>query len=345
MHAATIKLPKVTGTLIINRPPIILGGLHGKSGDFPLGAASLDAFVDRQCPIYFFLCPQWSFSDPSYLSINISAIAERMRRFPQHRYTVLVNDPVDQMTLAREAPDIVSFVWNTNCTANEGYFHPNYDVGMVEYDAVYTARFSVYKRLYLASEVKNLCLITRAINSEQINGLRQTLPSAYVPNFSESGLFRVLSAPEVSEYLGKSRCGLMLSRVEGQTRSIMEYLLAGLPVVTTPNFGGRDRFLTPSNSIFVAAEPNAVAAGVRFVANAGYDREAIRADALRGMVLERRRLVDIVNAVITLNGEAAVTAESLYLPHKTSSVVNKLSHFFDELQWEVPQPSEFISAH
>lgn len=345
MHSETFKAPKVTGTVIYSGIPILLGGLHGRMGDFPLGPASMHSFLNRDTPIYFFLCPQWSFSDPSYLAINAKSLVERMRRFPQHRYTVLLNDPIDQLTLAREAPDIVSYVWNTNCTADEKYFSFNSGTGACMYDAVYTARYSSYKRLHLAREIDNLCLITRAVTDGQADSLRQMLPNAFIPNFDGSRSFRVLKATEVSEYLGRSGCGVMLSRLEGQTRAIMEYLMVGLPVVTTPNFGGRDRFLTPSNSIFVAAEAHAVAAGVRFVSRAGFDRASIRTEALRGMQMEKQRLVDIVNDVITSNGEMAVTLEALYLPHKTSSVVNRLDHFFHELGWVMPKSEEFVSDH
>jgi glycosyltransferase involved in cell wall biosynthesis len=343
--AKPFKHPKVTGTLISKDPPIVLGGLHGRVGDFPLGSASLDAFLRNERPMYFFFCPQWSLTSEAYLRDNVAVLADRMKRFPQHTFTVLVNDPTDLILLKKALPALNVFVWNTNCTADVSLFAgPPAEAVEPEFDAVYIARFSAYKRLELAAEVERLCLVTRAVGPDQVAALRAILPQAYVPNIGEDGQPRVLAPKQVAGILQRSRCGLMLSGIEGQTRSIMEYLLCGLPVVTTPNYGGRDRFLTPSNSLFAAPDPVSVAASVNLVPHVGFDPPAIRAEALRAMEIERKLLVDIVNAVIGRNGERALRFEDLHLPHKTSSAVYRLDYYFTELGYAVPSPDDFVTA-
>ena len=138
--------------------------------------------------------------------------------------------------------------------------------------------------------------------------------------------------------LARARTGLILSEIEGQNRAAMEYLLSGAPVVTTANHGGRDRFLTPANSVFVNPEPGAVAEGVRWAASAGFEPEAIRAEAVRALRFERLRLVEIVNRVLARDGEAPVALEELDLPHKASSLPCRVREVFSALGRPLPPP-------
>ena len=65
-------------------------------------------------------------------------------------------------------------------------------------------------------------------------------------NYSKaSGTLRDLNTEEVRRILVQSRCGLALSAQEGAMYASGEYLLAGLPVVTTRSRGGRDAFTIP----------------------------------------------------------------------------------------------------
>jgi len=52
-----------------------------------------------------------------------------------------------------------------------------------------------------------------------------------------------------------SKVGLCLSKKEGAMFASIEYLLCGLPIVSTRSVGGRDEFFTDKNCIF--AEDNA----------------------------------------------------------------------------------------
>jgi glycosyltransferase involved in cell wall biosynthesis len=74
----------------------------------------------------------------------------------------------------------------------------------------------------------------------------------------------------------------------------IQYLLAGLPVVTTPSLGGRDVFFDPAHSLTVKPDPAAVAAGVREMINRNVPREEIRARAIQEMERHRARLVAYV---------------------------------------------------
>jgi glycosyltransferase involved in cell wall biosynthesis len=62
--------------------------------------------------------------------------------------------------------------------------------------------------------------------------------------------------------LNQAYCGLALSAIEGGMHASMEYLLCGLPVVTTESLGGRSYFLNSNNSIFVDDNSDAVLSAV-----------------------------------------------------------------------------------
>jgi glycosyltransferase involved in cell wall biosynthesis len=60
----------------------------------------------------------------------------------------------------------------------------------------------------------------------------------------------------VVEELNKCRIGLALSTIEGSCYASTEYLLCGLPVISTKSVGGRQVWYDESNSIVVS--PNGV---------------------------------------------------------------------------------------
>lgn len=85
--------------------------------------------------------------------------------------------------------------------------------------------------------------------------------------------------------LNSSSVGGIFSATEGACYASTEYLLCGLPVVSTASSGGRDIWYTPNNSIIVEATESAVAAGVQEamvkLQTGEFDRAAIRSGAVR----------------------------------------------------------------
>lgn len=74
----------------------------------------------------------------------------------------------------------------------------------------------------------------------------------------------------------------------------MEYLMCGLPVVATRNRGGRNRYLTPQNSRFVAARPEAVARAVAEFVAAPPDPLSVREEVLGLVRRDRLAYLDIL---------------------------------------------------
>src|SRR5262249_24334360 len=115
--------------------------------------------------------------------------------------------------------------------------------GKKSYDAVYNARYLTYKRHDLAKQVDNLLLILTTPTEEQVLEVKKLLPQSTIAN-EQDGKVDHLSARAVSIELNKARCGLCLSKVEGAMFASIEYLLCGLPIVTTANVGGRNWYFS-----------------------------------------------------------------------------------------------------
>ena len=76
-----------------------------------------------------------------------------------------------------------------------------------------------------------------------------------------------------------------------------QYLLAGLPVVTTRNRGGRDTFYDPDYVRWVEDDPDAVAEGVDQLCADPPDALEIRRRTLARFAEHRARFVDLMNAI------------------------------------------------
>jgi glycosyltransferase involved in cell wall biosynthesis len=74
----------------------------------------------------------------------------------------------------------------------------------------------------------------------------------------------LLNEGEVKEKINQSNCGLILSASEGACFASSEYLLCGIPIVSTVSEGGRSVWYDEYNSLIVDANADAVTEGVRF---------------------------------------------------------------------------------
>lgn len=120
--------------------------------------------------------------------------------------------------------------------------------------AILVSQLAPYKRVHLAAKVEDLVVAPASLFS-----LHKEVDTSML-----SGARFVWELPEggIAALLGSSRVGLILSVEEGACFASSEYLLCGIPVVSTPSRGGRDVFYTRDNSWLVAPDPDEVARGV-----------------------------------------------------------------------------------
>ncbi len=227
------------------------------------------------------------------------------RRFPQVHRHYLANTSADADALRAAGLD-AHFI-NHNAFVDEHLFAPR--PAEARYDAVYDAVLAPYKRHALAAAVPRLALIGGVhpdpAHLPYARALQELLPGAAWLNAPLTPQARQLSSAEVARTLNQARCGLCLSAAEGAMYASIQYLLAGLPVVTTPSLGGRDAFFHPSFTYVSAPEPAAVAAQVARALAAHHDPAAIRATTLAEIHRHRERFCRLGQSIYA---EAGVSA-------------------------------------
>jgi glycosyltransferase involved in cell wall biosynthesis len=127
-----------------------------------------------------------------------------------------------------------------------------YAIGSDEkkFDAVCNSKPKSFKRHALSSLVENKIFITY--------GAPGTFESSSLRSFNPLEIFTNIPAKDVAALLNKSMVGLILSEEEGACYASTEYLLCGLPVVSTKSRGGRDEYYTEENSVVVDPKAEAV---------------------------------------------------------------------------------------
>ncbi len=179
---------------------------------------------------------------------------------------------------------------------------PAMDFSDAQYDAIYNARFEPYKRHALARGIANLALIHDArfdgSMSPYETEVRGLLPKArYVNHERGQGRYVKMTPLVVAQELNRARCGLCLSAVEGIMRASMEYLLCGLPVVSTESIGGRDRYYREPYAIVVPDDVDAIAEAVREIKRRNLNKLAVRDHIGRIVEFERRNFLLAVNSL------------------------------------------------
>jgi glycosyltransferase involved in cell wall biosynthesis len=288
----------------------------------PAKAARHLARLSDGGPAHLILQPSWT--GRSQLS-KITLLAREMAAVAPNLRLTVATDSSEDDALYREAG--ISSIWcNHNAFLYERIFTPVVDVEKI-YDAVYVGRLVPFKRHELAAGVPRMAVISGT------HGVEDAYATACIAGYEDlrfvnfepgTGITR-LTPVQVSRILIEARCGLALSETEGAMYASAEYLLCGLPVVTTPSTGGRDAFFHSDYVETVEPVPSPVAEAVaRFNARRD-DPWAIRNRTLELFKPHRKRLIEWMSEV---TGEDLVQRadENLWLP----SFVNKLRTWWSE---------------
>lgn len=220
----------------------------------------------------------WLAEDAWAATIYRRSLASIKSVAPNHRIIFVANTNAEAAHFNRLG--LESLVANQNQFADRDLFRPLTSVPYRIFDAVYNARFMRYKRHELARCVERLALIGYSFDAPEFPEIRSMLRSAHLANQKDDKL-RLLSEAEVNEVLNLAGCGLCLSSIEGAMTAAVEYLLAGIPVVTTTNRGGRDFFLDGRFTRWVAPDAKEVAREVKNLIDERIPPEFIRAETIR----------------------------------------------------------------
>ncbi len=277
----------------------------------PLGLASVlgPELADR--PALFLLGLSWEHQSAHIARLRSRMIQRYRRRFPRHRFIALCNDAAEQRALA--ALGVPAWVVNHNICADPRIFRPLPASRL--YDAVHVARMTPWKRHLLAREIPWVAHVfgrEMSLSWERSLGYleecRRAMPGHSFLNAVGEEDFVRLKPPEVNAVMNQSAVGLCLSAAEGAMFASIEYLLAGLPIVSTPSRGGRDHFFDPDYCLIVPSEPAPIAAAAASLARRAIPPDEIRSRTLARIASERARFLELLDEAVP--GAAAGLAEA-----------------------------------
>ena len=302
-----VRSPEIGPVPVLSvRPPILMSGI---AYDQFLGIAP--AFGERYGDVAagFIIFPTWSIEHPGKPEQIAAAASAHRERFRNHRLQFICNTEreVELLKLAGQP----AILLNNNFTVSDRSSDHS-PTRVVEFDAIYNARFVPEKRHELAAETDRVAYLSHAGGSrESVRDQRHRLAATLARNPSQTllnpivdGLPVRLSHAEVNAALSRAAVGLCLSAEEGSNISSMEYMLAGLPVVSTPSRGGRDVYFDPEYCIICEPDAAAVRDAVAALKARKIPREHVRARTLAKIEPDRRRFLTLVDDMIaSLGGE------------------------------------------
>ncbi|RAI41588.1 glycosyltransferase [Rhodoplanes roseus] len=285
-----------TARLLTRDPPVFVTGI---TFDEWLGVAGAFGRRFGDTAAGFIVYPTWSIEDPDKIAAIGRAVQEHRRRHPAHRIVFIGNTRREADMLAGEG--LPALFLNKNFFVSERVFHPIAEQEP-EFDAVYNARFVPEKRHALAELIRTVGYLGYVSESHDEHQDEIALMARLVRENPSHRLLNPvvdrrpvrLDPAGVNRQINRARVGLILSEVEGANYASMEYMLAGLPVVSTPSAGGREVYFDPDYCIVCDPTPEAVAAAVETLKARNIPPEHIRQRTLAKLVPERRRFLDLV---------------------------------------------------
>lgn len=263
----------------------------------PLGLSSVGADLLNGRPALHLLHPTWTLEQGDAPMLT-AAMRQARADLPESRFVLLAaNDTENLLVQSLGEPVMVA---NGLIFIDERIWRPVPPAGPERFDAVYVARLDPEKRHELAAGIERLELIYgyELSGGGGLERIRRTMPSARLVNHEiGKGHYAYLEPTQVAALMAQASVGLCLSAVEGCMRASMEYLLSGLPVVSTRSIGGRDRYFVGGYCAVVDADPDAVAAAVRSLAARNLDRARIRAHIGEIIAFERHNFLMAVNGL------------------------------------------------
>ncbi|TPI62433.1 glycosyltransferase family 4 protein [Mesorhizobium sp. B3-1-7] len=297
--------PALQASLLSDDPFISYSGMSGT----PLGLASHMPLLPRSHRAWFLISPTWSIENNSSVkTIRTYAVLHRLRN-PRHSLIFLCNTQAEADLLNQSGEAAV--LHNKTSTTSEYIFRPLKNVP-VEFDAIYNAQLASWKRHDLSLGIERCAFVfyrdlvgssTTESERARINRHKEFAPGhVFINEFDSTGKPVRLAPAHVNMHLNRAAVGICLSEMEGPMFASTEYLLAGLPVVTTPNHGGRDLYLDDDYSLTVPPDPRSIAEAVLALKERRIPRAYIRSQTLKRVERDRGRFIDLVNEIFLESG-------------------------------------------
>ncbi len=257
--------------------------------------------------IHFVLTLNWSILPKRKFDAFNRAYHRHAEKYPYQIVTVLANEPKELEIL--RAHNIRSELCNQNAFLDERLY-TIVNRGK-RYNAIINSRMAPYKRIELVRNIRDCCLVTYFLDPQDSNYAKTILPLSEevtcacphlrFPQFDGTTWHRY-DIKQLCDIYASSRCGLILSAEEGACFAAAEYLLCGLPVVTTPSRGGREAFFHKDYVVWADPTPESVAEAVKKACELPISAQEIRERTIAHMQRVRGLYCDILNAIAREEG-------------------------------------------
>ncbi|MGB5135692.1 MAG: glycosyltransferase [Prochlorococcaceae cyanobacterium] len=211
-------------------------------------------------------------------------------RFPRHQIIFLCNEEyaVEELRAANLKAEFI----HQNAFIDEQAFAPR-PLVIRTHDAVYSASLAPYKRHSLAAKIQSLIIMSYTYGGTTSDAysvsVREELKHAWWAKDSLRS-DQKFSVEQIVDLYARAHVGLCLSAVEGGMFVSMEYLLCGLPIVSTESVGGRDVFWDDRYVIVCDDTPEAVEEAVTELRNRNIAPQDVRRWTLEKVMTHRNRL-------------------------------------------------------
>ncbi len=284
--------------LVSLRPLVTLSSLADDFTGIAELAYALPEIFDTQCGLHI-VSNTWTIDKARATSIA-EQVARVERILPGHHFLVLASDEEEQFHLTKAG--LWTAIGNGSIFIDEKIcrIFPPQIPGLGSFDAVYNARLMAYKRHELATAIPRLLLLHgHSFGDEgqrQREHVEKILPNAVSANHHLSPRkYQQVPTTIVPQVLAHAKCGLAFSKIEGVMKASVEYMLCGLPVVSTQSVGARARYYCFPFTSICEDNPEAVAVAVLEVAACQYDRTSIRMEIARVLAFDRHNFLLAVN--------------------------------------------------
>lgn len=304
-------------------------------GVFPYGVIEEILKLPKKLNDYFIL-------NDSFYPENIERYLDGLKKYNLENNVIFTSN-TREIHEARLNAGYKSYFVNHNCFINETLFKVMPEKKI--FDAVYIGRFTYradkpqwnneLKRHFLTSKIENLALLESCAN---LNNVVSNIDLAMTQKYCKAKNCKYcndkkLPQEQVVKILNQSKVGLILSELEGTCRASSEYLLCGLPVVSTESKGGRDIWYTKQNSIICESTQDSVKEAVDYFVSNPPNSKKVREECIKQIAEHRARFAnETLNDLFRLAGENAdpekVLLENLSATHEWIGS-NKKSYDFN----------------
>jgi len=324
---------------IINREPLII---HTTENINDIQIFSEIIGKDRKA---FFLVSFWwtLFDGPNTIQQIIKSYRFHQDKYNHHRILFLLNN-LDESREFKKNAIPCKFI-HQNALIDSNIFKPI--LIAKKFDVIYNARIDSMKRHYLLKDCQKIGLISAYVmnidssKQEYLDELKKNIPHAFMINSNQSTTienfqfemgFKYLTSKQVNVTLNQSKVGVILSAKEGACYASIEYLLSGIPVVSTNNIGGRDYFLDKRFCKIVSSNPKAIKNAVDELISLDISPNFIREETIKKMNHHLYKLKKLLRNILKMDKQNNSNFDTFW----ENNYINKM------IKYSQPFPKSFI---